>query len=167
MESEQRANASRVMAALSHGRAVSPFNWLLGDWRITRTIPGHASIAGRAQVVLLAAGEALYKERVEVALESGKRLTGTRRYHYHRTKSGVDILFAETDQLFQSLQFRLDGNNMIAEASHDCASDRYDSTYILRADDCLTVVHTVHGPTKNYISTTEFVRTCETPTLDN
>jgi hypothetical protein len=148
-------------------RVVNPFDWLLGDWHIRRTIPGHASIAGGAQVALLAAGEALYEERVEVALESGQRLTGTRRYHYRRTQSGLDILFAETQRLFQSLQFRPDGNNLVAEASHDCAMDRYCSQYILHAADCFTVLHTVSGPRKKYISTTEFLRICESPTLDN
>jgi Family of unknown function (DUF6314) len=153
------------MLTLQNDQLVRPFEWLLGDWRITRTIPGHASIAGDAQVVLLAAGEALYEERVEVALESGKRLTGTRRYQYRRTQSGLDILFAETQQLFQSLQFRPDGNNLVAEASHNCAMDRYCSRYILCADDCFTVLHTVRGPRKNYISTTEFVRICESQPL--
>jgi hypothetical protein len=159
MESEERANAIRGTLTLGNKRLLSPFDRLPGKWRITRVIPGHASITGNAHVVLLAATEALYEERVEVALESGKSLTGTRRYLYRRTQDGMDILFAETQQLFQSLQFLPDGNNLVAEASHDCAKDRYCSRYILRGADCWTVRHTVRGPRKNYVSTTEFLRT--------
>jgi Family of unknown function (DUF6314) len=159
MESEERANAIGAKPALENERQLNPFDRLLGEWRVTRSIAGHASMSGSAYVVLLAATEALYEERVEVVLESGKRLTGTRRYLYRRTQDGLDILFAETQQLFQSLRFRLDGNDLVAEASHDCAMDRYCSRYILRADDCFSVRHTVHGPRKGYVSTTEFVRT--------
>jgi hypothetical protein len=109
MEGEERANSSRGTLTLKNERLLSPFDRLLGEWRITRTIPGHASIAGSAHVALLAATDALYEERVEVALESGKRVTGTRRYLYRRTQDGMDILFVETQQLFQSLQFLPDG----------------------------------------------------------
>jgi hypothetical protein len=126
-------------------RIPSPFDWILGDWRIDRTIPGHASMSGRAQVVLLPDGEALYRERVEVHLGSGKTLAGGRRYRYRCTEGGFDILFEDPRQLFQSLKFRQNGNNLVAEAKHDCAMDRYCSEYVLRPYGRFSVRHKVRG----------------------
>jgi hypothetical protein len=157
---ELQGVASRLeMGFPLDARIPSPFDWVLGEWRIDRTIPGHASMAGRAHVVLLPDGEATYRERVEVRLDSGKSWAGGCRYRYRRTEGGFDVLFEDTRRLFQSLNFRQDGSTLVAEAKHDCAMDRYCSEYVIRVDGSFTVRHRVHGPKKNYVSATEFHRT--------
>ena len=135
-----------------------PFDWILGEWRLDRVIPGHAIITGKAEVVLLADGDALYRERVAVALASGKTLTGGCSYRHQRTEAGLDIYFAGTRQLFQSLRFRPREDELIAESRHQCGLDLYSSEYVLRVGEGFTVRHTVCGPRKSYVSTTEFRR---------
>ncbi len=138
--------------------APAPFDRILGEWLIERTIPGTAMIYGTADVVLLPSGDALYREQVTVTLESGKTLLGRCSYHHRRMEDGFVILFAETSAIFQTLQFRSQGGDLIAKAQHTCALDLYSSEYVLRANGGFAVRHCVRGPRKNYVIATELRR---------
>lgn len=134
------------------------FESMPGNWTFERTVAFHASMRGEAEITLISPEEALYRERARIELARGEGVNGTRSYTYRKQKSGFDILFAETELLFQSLRFRYEGSLLAATAIHDCIQDRYSSEYVLRSANRMFVRHTVCGPAKNYVSETIFQR---------
>lgn len=138
------------------------FDLLLGTWTFVREVSHQASMAGRATIVLVEEGTALYQEAAQVTLANGQTLNGQQRYLYQRSPrpvNGFDILFDRTQQLFQSLKFSSSGNGRLtARASHLCKADSYFSEYALDKEDCFHVQHTVRGPQKDYVVRTTYLR---------
>lgn len=122
--------------------------------------------------------QVLYEERGEMTLDGSDARNGVldvqQRYLWTqdhgdgRSDTDINIYFYESGQrgaLFQSLRFESSqsngnaGGGLQATAKHWCAPDTYHSTYSLTADhQIFTVQHSVVGPTKDYVSTTEYAR---------
>jgi hypothetical protein len=143
------------------------FERLQGEWTFVREVPGKATMTGRARIAPTGEGQARYDETARVRLTDGSTLTGSRSYRYRRLPApanGFDVLFAETGELFERLDFRSapDGS-LRADAEHFCASDRYVSHFTLDARDHLAVEHTVTGPSKNYVVRTAYRKVGRSP----
>jgi hypothetical protein len=138
------------------------FDRLQGEWTFIREVPGKATMTGRARIAPTGQAYARYDETARVRLADGNTLTGSQSYRYRRLPppaNGFDVLFAETGELFERLDFRSapDGS-LRADAVHDCPPDHYVSHFTLDAEDHLAVEHTVTGPKKNYVVRTEYRR---------
>ena len=138
------------------------FNRLQGEWKFVREVPGKATITGRAHIAATSADRARYDETARVRLTDGTTLTGSQSYRYKRLPPpahGFEVLFAETGELFERLDFRSEPDGSLhADAEHLCEHDRYVSKFILDAEDRLTVEHSVTGPNKNYVVHTVYRR---------
>ncbi|MGA7886229.1 MAG: DUF6314 family protein [Acidobacteriaceae bacterium] len=135
---------------------------LQGEWKFVREVPGKATMTGRARIEPTSADRARYDETARVRLADGTSLTGSQSYRYKRLAppaNGFEVLFAETGELFERLDFRSepDGSQR-ADAEHLCGPDRYVSQFVLDAEDRLLVEHTVTGPNKNYVVRTVYRR---------
>jgi hypothetical protein len=135
---------------------------LRGEWTFVREVPGKATMTGRAHITPTGEGRARYDETARVRLADGSTLTGSQSYWYRclpAPANGFDVLFADTGELFERLEFRLapDGS-LHADAEYACPPDRYVSQFTLDAEDRLSVEHTVTGPRKNYVVRTAYRR---------
>lgn len=135
---------------------------LQGEWKFTREVPGKATITGRAHIAATSADRARYDETARVRLADGTTLTGSQSYRYKRLPApanGFEVLFAETGELFERLDFHLEPDGSLrADAEHLCQPDRYVSRFVLDAHDRLHVEHAVTGPNKNYVVRTLYRR---------
>jgi hypothetical protein len=143
------------------------FDRLQGEWTFVRDVPGKATMTGRARIAPTGEGRARYDETARVLLADGNTLTGSQSYRYRRLPApanGFDVLFAETGELFERLDFRSTPEGSLrADAEHLCPPDRYLSNFILDPEDRLSVEHTVTGPKKNYVVRTEYRRVGRSP----
>jgi hypothetical protein len=139
---------------------------LQGEWKFVREVPGKATMTGRAHIAATSADRARYDETAHVRLADGTRLTGSQSYRYKRLAApcnGFEVLFADTGELFERLEFRSEPDGSLrADAEHLCASDRYVSQFVLDAHDQLRVEHKVTGPGKNYVVRTNYRRASRT-----
>lgn len=135
---------------------------LQGEWKFVREVPGKATMTGRAHIVATSQDRARYDETANVRLADGKTLTGSQSYRYRRLaapSNGFEVLFADTGELFERLDFRAEPDgSLCADAEHLCGADRYVSRFILDAEDRLLVEHAVTGPAKNYVVRTVYRR---------
>lgn len=138
-----------------------------GEWTFVREVPGKATMTGRARIARTGEGHARYEETARVRLADGKTLTGSQSYVYRRLPppaNGFDVLFADTGELFERLDFLPAGDGSFrADAEHQCAPDRYVSSFTLDAEDRLSVEHAVNGPQKNYTVRTAYRRIAKAP----
>ncbi len=141
---------------------IGVFDRLLGEWKFVREVPGKATMSGRARIVPTSEGWARYEETARVRLADGTTMSGSQSYLYRRlpaSANGFDVLFAESGELFERLQFReAPDGSFHAEAERLCSDDRYVSKFSLDANDLLAVEHTVTGPGKNYVVRTAYRR---------
>jgi Family of unknown function (DUF6314) len=148
-------------------RSTDIFDRLLGEWTFVREVPGKATMTGRARIVPTGQAQARYDETARVRLTDGSTLTGSQSYRYRRLPApanGFDVLFADTGELFERLDFRSTADGGLhADAEHDCPPDRYVSNFTLDAEDHLAVEHTVTGPNKNYVVRTAYRRVGKLP----
>lgn len=132
---------------------------LQGEWTFVREVPGKATMTGRARITPTGEGRARYDETARVRLADGQTLTGSQSYRYRRLPAGngFDVLFAESEELFERLDFQpcADGS-LRADAEHHCPPDRYVSKFTLDREDHLEVEHTVTGPRKDYVVRTTY-----------
>lgn len=135
---------------------------LQGEWKFVREVPGKATMTGRAHIVGTSADRARYDETANVRLADGKTLTGSQSYRYRRLAppaNGFEVLFAETGELFERLDFHAQPDGSLrAHAEHLCGADRYVSQFVLDAEDRLLVEHAVTGPNKSYVVRTVYRR---------
>jgi hypothetical protein len=135
---------------------------LQGEWKFVREVPGKATMTGRAHIAPTSADRARYDETARVRLADGTTLTGSQSYRYKRLpppSNGFEVLFADTGELFERLEFRSEADGSLhADAEHFCEPDRYVSKFILDARDQLTVEHAVTGPNKAYVVRTVYRR---------
>src|SRR5271155_1076877 len=96
------------------------------------------SLLGSTTICPLGDEIAEYEETAHVALVNGTVFNGTRRYLYRRPQqpvNGLQILFYETGELFQSLEFHDEGDGRWrATANHLCKADLYLSKYELHGE---------------------------------
>jgi hypothetical protein len=139
---------------------------LQGEWKFVREVPGKATMTGRAHIAATSADRARYDETARVRLTDGTSLTGSQSYRYKRLAApanGFEVLFAETGELFERLEFHSQADGSLrADAEHLCGADRYVSQFVLDAADRLLVEHTVAGPGKNYVVRTVYRRASRT-----
>jgi Family of unknown function (DUF6314) len=156
-----------VQASTHPGTKSDIFDRLQGDWTFVREVPGKATMTGRARIESTGEGRARYNESARVRLADGSQLTGSQSYVYRRLPApanGFDVLFADTGELFERLDFRSSPDGSVrADAEHDCPPDRYVSHFTLDAEDRLAVEHTVTGPEKNYVVRTAYRRVSKSP----
>lgn len=132
------------------------FDFLPGEWALSRSVSGLAEMRGTASIQATS-GETEYRERVEVRTSAGAVFAASARYVLRRTRDGVAFYFADGESLFQALCFKEDDRGRLrAEAEHGCGEDRYVSTYELGPELRFSVRHDVRGPRKQYVSVTEF-----------
>lgn len=140
---------------------------LLGEWTFVREVPGKATMTGRARIASTGQAHARYDETARVRLSDGSTLTGSQSYRYRRLPApanGFDVLFGETGELFERLDFRSTPDGSLrADAEHDCPPDHYVSHFTLDAEDRLAVEHTVTGPNKNYVVRTAYRKVGKSP----
>jgi hypothetical protein len=138
------------------------FSQLAGGWDFLRTVPGQASMRGKAVFsVITDLPDALaYHETGCLVLADGQTFEAAQRYRYCRRPEGFAIMFGrDPDRLFQTVILAREGDALAAEASHLCPPDRYRSLYRF---DCATggfsIRHAVTGPRKEYAIITEYTR---------
>ncbi len=135
---------------------------LQGEWKFVREVPGKATMTGRAHIAATSADRARYDETARVRLANGTALTGSQSYRYRRLPppaNGFEVLFAETGELFERLDFHSEPDGSLrADAEHFCGPDRYVSQFVLDGQGRLLVEHTVTGPGKNYVVRTVYRR---------
>ena len=138
------------------------FDRLQGEWTFVREVPGKATMTGRARIASTGEGWASYDESARVRLTDGSTLSGSQSYRYRRLPApanGFDVLFADTGELFERLDFRSASDGSLqADAEHLCPPDRYLSRFTLDREDRLAVEHTVTGPKKDYVVRTSYRR---------
>lgn len=138
------------------------FDRLIGEWKFVREVPGKATMTGRARIVPTSEGWARYEETARVRLADGTTMSGSQSYLYRRlppSANGFDVLFAESGELFERLEFReAPDGSFRAQAERLCNDDRYVSKFALDSSDLLSVEHTVTGPGKNYVVRTAYRR---------
>jgi hypothetical protein len=143
------------------------FDRLQGEWTFVREVPGKATMTGRAHIAPTGPAQASYDETARVLLADGTALTGSQSYRYRRLPApanGFDVLFAETGELFERLDFRpAPDGSLRADAEHDCPPDHYVSHFTLDAEDHLAVEHSVTGPNKNYVVRSAYRRVANSP----
>lgn len=165
-KSDLPADQTTAPHCMSH-RAVSKawpspeavFDRLLGTWAIQRTIEGQATMDGTARFTPLDTGALRYREEGRLRLADGHEFDAHKEYVFERAPLGFTVHFAETPlRLFHSIMLRTEGDALKGSATHLCTPDTYYSRYSFDADGSFTVQHVVHGPRKDYVSTTMFRR---------
>lgn len=146
--------------------------WLLGEWRLSREVPGVAIMQGHAVFAGAdAEGDtAEYTEAVRVQMaDAAQCFRGEQRYLYRQQEEGLAVYFAppslEAGTLFHLLRFSVIGETLRADAEHQCKADVYASEYIIPLSreigletDTFTVHHHVSGPRKQYSLLTRYQR---------
>jgi hypothetical protein len=138
---------------VENAAGMSVFDWLLGAWTFSREVPGYASIMGEARVTAEGEDGARYQEAATVSLVGGETLRAAQCYRYRRLAqplNGFEVLFCETAELFERLDFRDREGALRARAQFSCGADLYESEYVADGRDRLIVEHAVRGPRKNY-----------------
>lgn len=133
------------------------FGFLVGVWRIEREVHGQIAMVGTAEIRATGTDVAEYRERVVVKLADGAAFSGSQRYRVQRAAEGFELRFADTGALFQDLRFTCEKDGGLrATAIHVCGEDRYASEYVLGPRRWFSIRHSVVGPRKDYLSTTQF-----------
>lgn len=135
------------------------FDRLEGVWRLDRTIPGQATMRGRADFRRDGGDRLRYREEGRVELASGQAFDGHREYLFERAGDGFSVFFAEQPpRPFHRIAIVRAGDALEGSAGHLCAADQYDSRYRFLADGTFVIEHRVQGPRKDYLSRTVFTR---------
>ena len=135
------------------------FDRLEGAWHLDRTIEHQATMTGTAVFRRHGTDVLHYREEGRIRLADGKAFDGHREYRFERAPGGFTVFFAEAPpRLFHRIEVARDADGFTGSATHLCAPDTYDSSYCFLADGSFVIRHSVHGPRKDYVSTTLFRR---------
>lgn len=136
--------------------AVSSLN---GAWLLHRQIDDGSLMAGAARFNQRGNGWLDYQEWGRLRLVDGRTLGTERAYIFEETEGGFAVFFTQAPpRLFHRVTLEANGRNLVGDATHHCAADRYDSHYEFRANGSFTVEHRVCGPRKRYTSVTRYAR---------
>ena len=98
-----------------------------------------------------------YSELGTLKLVNGTVLTAKRKYYFSATEKNLEIYFFETPKvLFQGIELKIKGENIIGKATHHCGDDFYDSEYVFKANGTFQIKHKVVGDKKKYLSKTNY-----------
>jgi len=134
------------------------FDLLKGRWYIARTLTPGGVFKGDAFFNEVNAGVLTYEEQGTLILDDGTILNPSKRYQWREEEGNIALYFDDgvtKGTRFHTLNF-IDKNR--AEAEHLCGEDFYQSEYQFNFPDTFTVIHTVKGPSKNYVSLSQFTR---------
>jgi hypothetical protein len=165
---------------MSSNTSTKVFNLLNGMWAISRKIPGYGQMKGIANFEsTLNNNELKYKENGLFIFDNGNTCEAHREYLYRLNKKNneIEVYFIENDKNFDRLFHTLEFKNNIeenkissllitqqsqqflsAKALHECSEDTYKIKYEIFKDNQFTIIYTVNGPTKNYVSETCFTK---------
>ena len=127
-----------------------------GKWHLERTIRDnlygqHGTLVGQAVFSSASPNKLSYDEAGKLSLEAGGELEATRRYHWAFQAEEVVVTFADGSPFHQ---FTPAGH--AAGTDHPCGEDFYQVRYDFMRWPVWTAVWTVHGPRKDYISTSSY-----------
>lgn len=144
------------------------FSLLQGSWSLIRTIAGHGTMKGTANLqktenTQLFAQNLLYREDGIFELNDGKKLETHKEYLYILQNDKLGVYFVENrrqGRLFHILDFNKNEtkNFLLAKAIHYCHEDIYNVRYKIYTNNHFQITYMVNGPKKNYISQTVFKR---------
>ncbi|HEY4026892.1 MAG TPA: DUF6314 family protein [Candidatus Dormibacteraeota bacterium] len=145
------------------------FHSLAGDWRLSRTIPGHGSMTGVARFRHVEPAVLSYEEEGRLALTSGLVVTARREYRYVLERGQIRVTFARPSEpggTLHVLRLRRDpptqrcdvmgaaGWPVVANDVHLCGLDTYAGEYRFEHDSRIVIRMRVQGPAKGFWITT-------------
>ncbi len=133
------------------------FEQLPGSWTQTRNIVPGGRYEGTAIFTRTDQDTLYYTECGIVTLDTGHIIDKAQRsYIFKCVGDQISVLFDEkTPRLFHELTLDDAGK---ATAIHECSDDIYNSSYHFIEPGRFTITHTVTGPRKNYVMTTQYSR---------
>ena len=131
--------------------------FLVGAWTYDREFDNGNSGIGSVNFIENKFYGLEYSELGTLKLVNGTVLTAKRKYYFNTTENNLEIYFFETPKiLFQGIELKIKGENIIGKATHRCGDDFYDSEYIFKTNSTFKIKHKVVGPKKNYVSKTNY-----------
>ncbi len=139
----------------------SILEFLAGAWTYNREYDNGTSGNGTVSFIKNKLHGLEYSELGSLKLVDGTILTAKRKYYFNATEKNLEIYFFETPEiLFQGIELKTNGENIVGEAMHHCGDDLYISEYIFNANNSFQIKHKVIGAKKNYVSKTNYRKVC-------
>jgi hypothetical protein len=132
------------------------FRSLAGDWRLSRSIPGHGSMTGRARFRQVGPAVLRYEEEGGLLLDSGAALAVRREYRYVLEPGRIRVMFAAPRASGDTLHvLRLAAGPgrvwpAVAADVHVCGADTYEGEYRFESESRITIAMVVRGPAKRH-----------------
>jgi Family of unknown function (DUF6314) len=135
-------------------------NDLQGQWRLDRSIEGHATMQGQAIFMPADQGWLHYREDGRLVLANGSQFDAAREYIFAPRAQGFSVFFQENPpRLFHDVTLVAgQGGEWLGEADHPCGEDHYRSLYRFLPDGRFVIRHVVTGPRKGYTMVTGYSR---------
>jgi hypothetical protein len=140
-------------------KAEELFEYLKGTWKITKTLGDLGIASGEAKIIPNQEGYLHYREDVLITINNSE-VKGYKEYLYSMKDDVLSKHFTDLN-----LFYHLNLGQYSATGHHQCSEDHYDASYAFLADNSFTLEYKVHGPKKDYIISTEFVRMIKDPLL--
>lgn len=135
----------------------SILEFLFGAWTYDREFDNGNSGIGTVNFIKNKLNGLEYSELGTLKLVDGTVLTAKIKYYFNAKEKNLEIYFFETPKiLFQGIELKIKGENIIGKATHHCGKDFYDSEYVFKANGTFQIIHKVVGPKKNYVSKTNY-----------
>ncbi|MAB30326.1 MAG: hypothetical protein CMP78_01865 [Formosa sp.] len=135
----------------------SILEFLVGAWTFDREFDNGSSGIGTVNFIKNKFYGLEYSELGTLKLVNGTVLTAKRKYYFSATEKNLEIYFFETPKvLFQGIELKIKGKNIIGKATHHCGDDFYDSEYVFKANGTFQIKHKVVGDKKKYLSKTNY-----------
>jgi len=129
------------------------FHYLMGHWKLNRTLGLLGQAVGEASFVQQNVTTIKYREDVSVSY--GGTAYQEYVYLYFQDQDKITKQFVDGRHFYD---LRLDLDKMEAEGDHLCVKDFYQAKYHFLDQNKFTLSYKVEGPEKDYVIQTEFVR---------
>lgn len=137
------------------------FDFLRGDWLISRTFSGsyEGRLTGEARFTSDGEGY-LYEESGNLETADGQQFGSRQQYLYRLGDGMIEVLKQENGEWLplHELRFKRDETGIHATHLHLCGEDRYSVVYEVDLDGGFQVSYTIYGPKKDYIIQSEYKR---------
>jgi len=139
------------------------FDWLPGQWDLSRTISGAGTMAGKAEFSRRTPGVLHYLETGDLSLHSGYVGKAYREYFYRLEEDHIHVSFADAapgERTFLRLRPAAGdlGGHLQAHDTHHCGSDVYAATYGFESAVRVVITIQVTGSKKDYVIRTVLTR---------
>ena len=137
---------------------------LSGHWSIDRRIEPGGRFTGTAAFTRRSADSLLYRESGQLLLDNGTVLAGENSYVYALRDGDIEVSFASGPSRgvhFIDIALPEDQPDTLPLASADrhlCRLDTYDANFRMETPVAFTMTYTVRGPTKAYVSHSDYQR---------